>query len=236
MLRSHPSPLCYPFPTRLPGELVRSLGTDITLDNVLAILDEHYNHVKALDALNQELFQLQMGKKETVLDWGVHLSRHLQVLVVSFSECFLLDHIAKLKHDHFYGGLPKRLKAMVAYLKASTNEKTYSDCLWAVRKAEKEEAMDPSCSQTADSTSKSKVMSFFPLQKLKGTQPTKTPAVWVAHLEEESANKEEGTESEDPNGIKGVTEEFIVCLARAVKDTQQEEKHCYHCSSPEHFI
>ena len=69
MLRSHPSPLCYPFPTRLPGELVRSQVTDITLDDVLAILDEHYNNVKALDALNQELFQLQMGEKETVSDW-----------------------------------------------------------------------------------------------------------------------------------------------------------------------
>ena len=41
-----------------PGELVRSLGTDITLDDVLTILDEHYNNVKALDALNQDLFQL----------------------------------------------------------------------------------------------------------------------------------------------------------------------------------
>ena len=80
-------------------------------------------------------------------------------------------------------------------------------------------------------------MSFFPLQKLKGTQPARTPAVWVAHLEEESAlNKEEGAESKDPNGIKGITEEFIVHLARAVKDAQQEEKCCYHCSSPEHFI
>ena len=28
----------------------------------------------------------------------------------------------------------------------------------------------------------------------------------------------------------------MVCLARAVKDTQAEEKCCYHCSSPEHFI
>ena len=40
-----------------PGELVTSSGTYITLDGILAILDEHYN-VKALDALNQELFQL----------------------------------------------------------------------------------------------------------------------------------------------------------------------------------
>ena len=51
--------------------LVRSLETDITLDGVLIILDEHYNNVKALDALNQELFQLQMGGKEMVSDWGV---------------------------------------------------------------------------------------------------------------------------------------------------------------------
>ena len=37
-----------------PRELVPSSGTDITLDNVLTILDKHYNNIKALDALNQE--------------------------------------------------------------------------------------------------------------------------------------------------------------------------------------
>ena len=57
-----------------PGKLVQSSGTDITLDGVLTILEEHYNNVKALDALNQELFQMRMADKETVSDWGVHLS------------------------------------------------------------------------------------------------------------------------------------------------------------------
>ena len=57
----------------------------------------------------------------------------------------------------------------------------------------------------------------------------------VVHLEEEGSNKG-GAESDDPIGIEGVTEEFIVCLARAVKDAQQEEKCCYHCSSLEHLI
>ena len=46
-----------------PGELVWSSGMDITLDDVSMILDEHYNNVKVLDALNQELFQLQMADK-----------------------------------------------------------------------------------------------------------------------------------------------------------------------------
>ena len=60
-----------------PSELVWSSSTDITLDDVLTILDEHYNNAKALDALNQELFQLWMADKKTVLDWGTGLSRHL---------------------------------------------------------------------------------------------------------------------------------------------------------------
>ena len=72
-----------------PGELVRSSSTDITFYNVLTILDKHYNNVKVLDALNQELFQLQMVDKETVLDWGVHLSR--QVLAAYFPDCFPSD-------------------------------------------------------------------------------------------------------------------------------------------------
>ena len=58
----------------------------------------------------------------------------------------------------------------------------------------------------------------------------------VGTLGGREAEKKGGIKSEDPNGIEGVTEEFIVCLARAVKDAQQEEKCCYHCSSLEHFI
>ena len=90
-----------------PGELVQSSGMDITLDDMLTILDEHYNNVKALDTLNQELFQLLMTDKETVSDWGVCLSRHLQILAASFPGCFPPDHVVELKRDHFYGGLPK---------------------------------------------------------------------------------------------------------------------------------
>ena len=60
-----------------PDELVWSSSMDITLDEVLTILDEHYNNMKALGTLNQELFHLRMADKETISDWGVCLSRHL---------------------------------------------------------------------------------------------------------------------------------------------------------------
>ena len=222
------------------GKLVQSSGTDITLDDVLMILDEHYNNVKALDALNQELFQMRMADKETVSDWGVFLSRHLQILAASFPDHFPLDCIAELKRDHFYGGLPKQLKAMVAYLKAGPQVRTYSDYLRAAREAEKEDFIElPRSSriQATDGPSKPRTTSFFPLRKLKGGQQfPKKPTIWLVQLEEEDADDGEDPERDDPDGIKGVMEEFMVWLARVVKDTQTDEKHCYHCSSPEHFI
>ena len=96
--------------------------------------------------------------------------------------------------------------------------------------------MEPSHSQTTNKTSKPKAMSFFPLRKLKGTQPTKTPAIRAVHLEEEVSDEEGEAESEDPHGIDGVMEEFIVHIARVVKEAQKDKKHCYHCSSMDHFI
>ena len=124
---------------RYPGELVQSSSIDITLDDMLTILDKYYNNVKILDTLNQELFQLRMADKET-----------------------------------FGLGWPS-LKMSLGF----------------------------SC--------------FFPWPF----------SPWLSTRVEES---------NDPGGIEGVTKEFMVCLARAVKDAQVKEKHCYHCSSPEHFI
>ena len=79
--------------------------------------------------------------------------------------------------------------------------------------------MELSQSQTTDHAAKPKVTNFFPLRKLKGTQPAvKTPTAGLAHLEEESAKKDEAVDSEDPDGIGGVMEEFMVHLVTAVKD------------------
>ena len=146
------------------------------------------------------------------------------------------DSCSVIKCDCFYGGLPKWLKAMVAYLKASANEKTYSDYLQVVREAGKEEVMEPTCSQSTDKKNKPKVRSFFPRHKLKCTKPTKTPAVRAVLLEEEGSNEEAGAKNEVPDEIDGVMEKFIVCLVRTVKEAKKDEKHCYHCSSIEHFI
>ena len=74
---------------------------------------------------------MRMADKETVSDWGVLLSQNLQILAASFLDWFPPDRVAELKRDHFYGRLPKRLKAMVAYLKVGPQVRMYSDYLRA---------------------------------------------------------------------------------------------------------
>ena len=148
-----------------PRELVWSSGMDITLDDVLTILDEHYNNVKVLDVLNQELFQLWMVDKETVPDWGVHLLRHLQALAASFPDHFPQDHVAELKRDCFYSRLPKTLKVMVAYLKVGLQVRIFSDYLRAAWEAEKEDSIElpqGPRTQTTDGPPKPRTTSFFP--------------------------------------------------------------------------
>ena len=94
---------------------------------------------------------------------------------------------------------------MVAYLKVGPKVRTYLDNLTATREADKEDSIELSQSsrvQVANGPFKPRTTSFFPLRKLKGNQP----AVHLAHLEEEDADDGEDPESDDPGGIKGVTE------------------------------
>ena len=168
-----------------PGELVWGSGTNITLDDVLMTLDEHYNNVKALDALNQELFLLQMADKETISNWDIHLSRHLQVLAASFPDHFPPDCAAELKRDHFYGRLPKWLKAMVAYLKAGPQVRTYSDYLRATREAEKEDSIEllqSSRTQTADGPPNQGLLASSPWGNLRVTSHFRKSLLLAWHI------------------------------------------------------
>ena len=103
-----------------------------------------------------------------------------------------------------------------------------------------EESMELShnpCSQVTDGATRPKTTSFFLLQKFRGNQlVSKMATMCLAHLEEGSPRGEEEDKPKDPDGIDGVMEEFMVHLAWVPTDAEVEERHCYRCCSPEHFI
>ena len=50
--------------------------------------------------------------------------------------------MGELERDHFFSGLTKQLKVMVAYLKVGLQVKMYSDYLRAAQETEKEDSIE----------------------------------------------------------------------------------------------
>ena len=179
--------------------------------------------------------------RKPMLHWGICLSRHLQVLATSFPDHFPTDWCGRVKEGLLLWQTSQAIKSNGSLPEGgSTGEnilrlpKGCQGCWegrfhWVAPKLQ-----NPNCWWPP----KPRTTIFFPLRKLKGNQPlTKKPAAHLAHLEEEDVGDGKEPESDDPSGIKGVTEEFVVWLARAVKDASKQMRNsCYHCSSPEHFI
>ena len=217
-----------------PGELVQSSSTDITLDDVLMILEEHYNNVKVLDALNQELFQMRMADKETVLDCGDLSLQAFTNIGSILSRPFSPRLCSRTKERSFLWWTFQTIESNGGLPEGRPQVRMYSDYLRATGEAEKEDSIElsrSSRSQPTDGPFKPRTTSFFHLRKLKGSQPfPKKPAVQLAQLDEDDTDDGKDPESDDPDGIEGVTEDFMIWLARAVKDAQMDEKRCYHCS------
>ena len=102
-----------------------------------------------------------------------------------FPDHFPTDHVAELKRDCFYGRLPKQLKAMVAYLKAVPQVRTYLDYLRAAHEAEKEDSIElpqGPRAQTTNNPPKPRTTSRFPLKKLKGNKPLLKSLLYTWHI------------------------------------------------------
>ena len=66
------------------GHLVRSLGEDATLGNVVWTLDKHYGVMMTFNTLNKELYSLKQGMGEHVAEFGVCLSEQVQILQMEY--------------------------------------------------------------------------------------------------------------------------------------------------------
>ena len=222
-----------------PGELVRSLGTDITLDGILAILDKHYNNVKALDTLNQEFFQLWMGKRRRwcqnggYICWGI--SKFSQLCTQNaFCWITLPNWSMTTSTMGCLNGWKRWWHTSRQPLMRRCIQITFGQCGKLRRKRQWKHPI----AQTAEPVQASLgwwASSLY--RKLKGTQPShRLPAVRGSRPgggEHQAVMRRKVLRSEDPNGIKGVTEEFIVHLARGVKDAQAGRRNAwYHCEQP----
>ena len=62
------------------GNLVRSLGEDAALNDVLQMLEKHYGVVMMFNTLSKELHSLRQGSNEYIAKFRVHLSQQVKIL------------------------------------------------------------------------------------------------------------------------------------------------------------
>ena len=75
-----------------PGDLVRSVGEDVTLNDVLRTLDRHYGMVMMFNTLSKELYSLKQGSGENMAKFGVCLLHQVQI--------HLLDYLERIQQEH----------------------------------------------------------------------------------------------------------------------------------------
>ena len=95
-----------------PGDLARSLGKDITLTDILWMLDEHCGMVMMFDALSKEIYSLKQTSGENVAEFGVHLSQQVQILQSEYLGRIQQEYVEEMKWDCFYEGLNPTFRCM----------------------------------------------------------------------------------------------------------------------------
>ena len=185
--------------------------------------------------LESGTFPIMNGWQGNSVRLGVHLSRHLQILVASFQksshQTMLLNWSMTTCMMHCRSSLKQGWPTWRLVL---MRRHTLIISMWHERLRRKRQ-WNPLIArlQTVQASLRQWASSLYESwQALRLPRPL----LWGSTPAGGECQQRRGNESKDPNGINGITDEFIVHLARAVKDAQQKQKFCYHCSSPEHFI
>ena len=115
--------------------MVRSLGEDVTLGDVLWMLDKHSGVMMIFDTLRKELYSLKQGME--CWEFGVCLSQQVQILQTRYPSWIQQEHVEEVKWDHFYEGLSPEYQQVLAHKVDGENPVTYSELLLAAQKLER---------------------------------------------------------------------------------------------------
>ena len=114
------------------GDLVRSLGENATLSNVLQMLDEHYDVMMTFNVLSKEPYSPKQGMGENVAEFGVCLSQQVQILQMEYPSRIQQELVEEVKWDQFYEGLSLEYWQMLAHKVDGENPISYSKLILVV--------------------------------------------------------------------------------------------------------
>ena len=118
-----------------PGEMLASLGVDVTVDAILQTLDNYYGNALSFDALATEMYSMSQMENETAGDY----STRVKDVVAFISELFPVqlppETIPARLRERFYFGLRPKYRNALAYLK-NDQTVTFHDLIKEARELE----------------------------------------------------------------------------------------------------
>ena len=238
-----------------PGDLVRSLGKDATLDNVLQMLDEDYGVVMTFNALSKELYSLKKGMGQNVAGFRVCLSQQVQILQMEYPGRIQQEHVEEVKQDCFYEGL-----CHVVSVNVGPQGWWWKFChlFWIAPCCPETGKMggsqQPPALKTTTAGSSNIVCShsqgnLFPSRKFKGscTFTVQSTVVEDHEAEEDSGprpdrEREVGSSAGEDAGMLGKVGYidpslgYIMQFANVVDLYKKKNCNCFRCGSPDHLV
>ena len=124
--------------------MARSQGENVTLNDVLQTMDEHYGVVMMLDSEQEAFFPQARSMRKGSQIWSVTVTAGTDTAVKSIPEGSQQEHVEEMKQDCFNEGLNDKYWWMLAHKVNGEHPARYSGLLLAAEKFERwAETRDP---------------------------------------------------------------------------------------------
>ena len=180
-----------------PGEMIRALGTNSTLEQVLSVLDGYYGDVLTADGLVQELYSISQRSGETASNFGMRIERVVAVISRLFPEEIPPETKGIKIRERFFAGLKAEYKRALKFLKKQPGC-TYQDLLSEAREMDEEAGKETPHKPPPTKDYKTRPWQPFPTRKPAGFSPmTKSLKADILELRDAMMGDPDATQGEE---------------------------------------
>ena len=226
--------------TGTPGDRVRGLGHQATVDQMIACLDKVYSIVATYDGLFRRVFEVFQRPKESIADYDSRMSRAFATLRCEFPERYEREEVEEKKRETFFAGLRDDMKLNIRFLTKQDPPADYDRLLRVAREMEDEAAQ-----------TRAKERATMPTAVPRSTfrRPWATAQAKQATIQEEPEEPtEEDVQSDefDEETREEAAQIAMNASITAKRDfyksrkpsdgTKKKDSGCFHCGKEDHYI
>ena len=213
-----------------PGNKIRQMGLEASIDEMLAEMDTLYDSVRSYDDMIRELYAVQQKPKETVGDFDTRIGHALDQIRYSHPERAAHENMDEKRREHFFGGLKDEIKNALRYLYKQQPPVAHTEMVRAAREVEGE--------QRNQAKTEFRREEYKKTYRSKAATPKQVTEKPTEDTSDTDSDSEERTQARAFQAMMKKQESaYKILFDRGVKKEQKGEIGkgcCYLCGSPDH--